>query len=148
MVVARRDGLVGQGEYFELNSEGNGQPVERVTTGGARCKATCPGDHPGKTVLHFLDLEHVPNCDTMQQGVAVVKPTEHKSRRQALGLVQVQMFSDSAMVADVIVGKFANIVDMSPKIKILIKKNTKISNSFGWVSLTSKDSDRKHGKVF
>ena len=88
---ARRDGLVGQGEYFELNSEGNGQPVERVTTGGARCKATSPGDHPGKTVLHFLDLEHVPNCDTMQQGVAVVKATGHKSRRQALGLVQVQM---------------------------------------------------------
>ena len=52
------------------------------------------------------------------------------------------------MVADVIVGKFANIVDMSPKIKILIKQNTKISNNFGWVSLTSKDSDRKHGKVF
>ena len=39
-----------------------------------------------------------------------------------------------------IVGKFANIVDMSPK--------TKISYSFGWVSFTSKESDRKHGKVF
>ena len=38
-------------------------------------------DHPGKTVLHSLELEHVLNCDTMQQGVAVVKPTAHKSRR-------------------------------------------------------------------
>ena len=84
----------------------------------------------------------------MLQGVAVVKLTGHKSRRQALGLVQVQMFSDSAQVVDVIVGKFANIVDMSPKIKILMKHNTKISNSFGWVSLTSKESDWKHGKVF
>ena len=36
---------------------------------------------------------------------------------------------------------------MSPKIKILIKHNTKISNSFGWVSFTSKESDKKHGKV-
>ena len=34
------------------------------------------------------------------------------------------MFSDSVQVTDVIVGKFANIVDMSPKIKILIKHNT------------------------
>ena len=90
-----------------------------------------PSDHPGKTVLHSLELEHVLNCDTMQQGVAVVKPTGHKSRRQALGLVQVQMFSDSAQVADVIIGKFVNIVDMSPKLKILIKHNTKISNSLG-----------------
>ena len=57
--------------------------MERVTKGSARCKATSPGDHPGKTVLHSLELEHVPNCDTMQQGVAlaVVKPTGHKSRR-------------------------------------------------------------------
>ena len=39
------------------------------------------------------------------------------------------MSSDSAQVADVKVGKFANIVDMSPKIKILIKHNTKISDS-------------------
>ena len=51
----------------------------------------------------------------MQQGVAVVKPTGHKSRRQALGLVQVEMFSDSAQVADVMVGNFANIVDVSPE---------------------------------
>ena len=58
------------------------------------------------------------------------------------------MFSDSAQVADVIVGNFANIVDMSPKIKIIIKHNIEISNSFGWVSFTSKESDRKHGKVF
>ena len=55
--------------------------MERVTKGSARCKATTPGDHPGKTVLHSLELEHVPNCDTMQQGVAVVKATGHKSRR-------------------------------------------------------------------
>ena len=68
--------------------------------GDARSKVTSPGDHPGKTVLHSLELEHVPNCDTMQQGVAVVKPTEHKGRCQALGLVQVQMFSDSAQVTD------------------------------------------------
>ena len=87
-----------------------------------------------RQVLHSLEPEHVPNCDTMQQRVAVVKPTGLNSRRQALGLVQVQMFSDSAQVADVIVGKCANIVDMSPKIKSLIKHNTKISNSFGWVS--------------
>ena len=58
------------------------------------------------------------------------------------------MFSDSVQVADVIVGKFANIIDMSPKIKLLIKHNTKISNSFGWESFTSKEGDRKHGKVF
>ena len=58
------------------------------------------------------------------------------------------MSSDSPQVVDVIVGKFANFVDMSPKIKILIKYNTKISNSFGWGSFTSKESDRKHGKVF
>ena len=80
----------------------------------------------GRTVLHSLELEHVPNCDTMQQGVAVVKPTGHKDRRQALSLVQVQMFSDSLQVAEVIVGTFANIVDVSPEIKILIKHNTKI----------------------
>ena len=55
---------------LKLNSEGNRQPVERVTKEGARCKATSPGDHPGKTVLHSLELKHVPNCDTMQQGVA------------------------------------------------------------------------------
>ena len=94
--------------------------------GGARCKAISPGNHPGKTVLYSLELEHVPTCDTMQQGVAVVKPTGHKGRRQALGLVQVQMFSNSAPVADVIVGKSANIVDVSPEIKILIKHNTQI----------------------
>ena len=57
----------------------------------------------------------------MQQGVAVVKPTGHKSRHRALGLVRVQMFSGSAQVTDGIVGKFANILDMSPIIKILIK---------------------------
>ena len=62
---------------------------------------------------HSLELEHVPNCDTMQQGVAVVKPTGHKRRRQALDLVHVKIFSDSAQVADVIDGKFANICDMS-----------------------------------
>ena len=78
--------------------------MERVTKGDARCEATSPGDHPGETLLHSLELEHVPNCDTMQQGVAVVKPTGHKGRRQALGLVQVQMLSDSAQVAHVIVG--------------------------------------------
>ena len=105
--------------------------MDRVAKGVAKCKATSPGDHPGKTVLHSLELEHVLNCDTMQQGVAVVRPTGHKSRHHALGLVHVQMISDSAQVADVIVGKFANIVDMSPKIKLLIKHNTKTSNSFG-----------------
>ena len=26
--------------------------------GGARCKATSPDDHAGKTVLHSLELEH------------------------------------------------------------------------------------------
>ena len=61
--------------------------MERVTKGDARCKATSPGDHPGKTVLHSLELEHATNCDTMQQAVAVVKPTGHKGRHQALGLV-------------------------------------------------------------
>ena len=71
---------------------------------GARCKATSPGDHPDKTVLYSLELEHVRNCDIMQQGVAVVKPTGHKGRLQAFGLVQVQLFSDSAQVAHVIVG--------------------------------------------
>ena len=45
--------------------------MARVMQGGARCKATSPGDHPGKTVLHSLELEHAPNCDIMQQGVAV-----------------------------------------------------------------------------
>ena len=59
--------------------------MERVTKGHARCKATSPGDHPGKRVLHSLELEHVPNCDsTMQQRVAVFKPTGRKGRRQAL----------------------------------------------------------------
>ena len=62
----------------------------------------------------------------MQQGVAVVKPTGHKGRRQALGLVEVQMLCDSAQVADVVVTNFAYIVDVSPEIKILIKHNTKI----------------------
>ena len=67
--------------------------MERVTKGDARCKATSPGGHPDKTVLQSLELEHVPNCDTMHaQGGAVVKPPEHNRRRQALGLVQVQMF--------------------------------------------------------
>ena len=56
--------------------------------------------HSGKTVLHSLELKHVPNCNNMQQGVAVVKPTGHKGRCQAPGLVQVQMFSDSAQVMD------------------------------------------------
>ena len=83
----------------------------------------------------------------MQQGVVVVKPTGHKGRRQALGLVQVQTFSDSAQVADVIVGKFANIADVSPEINILTKHNTKIFSRFGWVVLTAKESDWKHGKV-
>ena len=59
------------------------------------------GNHSGKTVLHSVDLEYVPNYDTMQQGVAVVKPTGGMGRLQALGLVQVQMFSDSAQVGDV-----------------------------------------------
>ena len=54
--------------------------MERVTKGDARCIATSPGDHPGKTVLHSLKLEHVPNCDNMQQGVAIVMPTGHKKR--------------------------------------------------------------------
>ena len=58
------------------------------------------------------------------------------------------MFSDSAQVADVIAGKFANIVDVSPEIKILIKPNAKIFSSFRWASLTSKERDWKHGKVF
>ena len=40
--------------------------------GGARCEVTSPGNYSGKTVLHSLELEHVPNCNTMQQGVAVV----------------------------------------------------------------------------
>ena len=119
-----------------------------MTKEGARRKAMSSDDHPGETVLHSLEFEHVPNCDIMQQGVAVVKPTGHKSRRQALGLVQVQTFSDSAQVKDVIAGTFANIVDMGPEIKFLIKHNTKISNSFRWVSLTSKESDWKLGKVF
>ena len=43
-------------------------------------------------------LSMSPNCDTMQQGVAVVKPTGHKGRRQALGLVQVQMCSSNGLV--------------------------------------------------
>ena len=104
--------------------------------GGARCKAAIPGDYSGKTVLHSLELEHVPNCDTMQQGVAAVKPTAHKGRRQALGLAQVQMFSDSAEVADVIVGKFANIVNVSSEIKLLIKDNIKVLAIFdGQLSL-------------
>ena len=90
-----------------------------MTKRGARCKATIPGNHSGKTVLHSLKLEDVPNFDTMQQGVAVVKLTEHKGRHQALGLVQVQMFSDSAQVTNVIVRKFANIAHVSPEIKIL-----------------------------
>ena len=47
-----------------------------------------------------------------------------------------------------IVGKFAYVVDMSPKIKILIKHNTKLSNRFGWVSLIFKESDWNYGKVF
>ena len=54
---------------------------------GVRCKATKPGNHSGKRVPHSLELEHVPNRDTMEQAVAVVKPTGHKGRRQALGLV-------------------------------------------------------------
>ena len=58
-----------------------------MTKRDTRCKATGPGDHPGKRVLHSLDLEHVPNCNIMQQGVAVAKPTGHKGRRQTLGLV-------------------------------------------------------------
>ena len=49
--------------------------MERVTKRETRGRATSPGDHPGKTVLHSLELEHFPNCDTMQQGVTVVKPT-------------------------------------------------------------------------
>ena len=102
----------------------------------------------GKTVLHSLELELVPNCDTMQQAVAVVKLNGHKDRRQALGLAQVQMFSDSARVPDVIVGKFANIVDESYKIKILIKHNTKTFGSFRWVGLTAKENDSKRGKEF
>ena len=36
------------------------------------------------------------------------------------------MSSDSAQVADVIVGKFANMVDESPENKFFIKHNTKI----------------------
>ena len=124
--------------------------MERVTKGGARCKATSPGDHPGKTVLHSLELEHVPNCMRHHSAAScsIVKPTGHKGRRQALGLVQVEMFSDSAQVADVIAGKFANTVDVSPKIKILIIHNTRIFSSFRWVSLTSKEHDWKHGKEF
>ena len=57
------------------------------------------------------------------------------------------MFSDSAQVADVMVRKFADIVDVNPEIKILIKHNTKIFSSFRWVSLTAKGCDWKHGKA-
>ena len=57
------------------------------------------------------------------------------------------MFSDSAQVTNVIVGKFANIVDVSPKIEILISQN-QIFCSFRWGSLTAKESDWKPGKVF
>ena len=77
--------------------------MERVTKGDARCKVNSPGNHSGKTVLHSLELEHVPNCDTMQQGVAVVKLTGHKDRYQALGLVQVQIVSGSVHIMDMIV---------------------------------------------
>ena len=75
--------------------------MKRVTKGGG-CKAISPGNHSGRTVLHSLEFEHVPNCDTMQQGVAVVKPPGHKGSLQALGLIQVQMSSKSAQVTDVI----------------------------------------------
>ena len=101
--------------------------MQRVTKGrGARCKAISPGDHSGKTAVQSPELEHVPNCDTMQERATVVKPTGRKDRRQALGLVQVQMFSGSVLVTDMIVRQFANIVDVSPEIKILIKHNTEI----------------------
>ena len=55
--------------------------------GDAKCKAIRPGNQSDKRVLHSLELEHVPNRDTMEQAVAVVKSTGHKGRRQALGLV-------------------------------------------------------------
>ena len=84
----------------------------------------------------------------MQQGVAVVKPTGHKGRCHSLGFVWVQMFSDSAQVADGIAGKFANVVDVSPEINVLIKHNTNVSGSFRWASFTAKEIDWTRKKVF
>ena len=113
-------------------------------------KQTSPDDHPGKTVLHSLELDHVPNCDTMQQEVAVVKPAAHKGRRQALGLVQIQLFSDNCTGHGCNSRKVCKhcSCESSPEIKIFIKHNTIIFSSCRWVSLTAKESDWKHGRCF
>ena len=58
------------------------------------------------------------------------------------------MFSDSAQVTDMAVRKFADVLDGSSEIQILIEHNTQISGSFQWASLVAKKSDWKHGKVF
>ena len=50
--------------------------------GDAKCKATSPGNHSGKTVLHSLKLEHTSLAATpCSRGAEVVKPTGHKGRR-------------------------------------------------------------------
>ena len=58
--------------------------MERVTKGviGAKRPALVT-TLARKTVLHSLELEHVPNCDTMQQGVAVVNSSRLDTRADA-----------------------------------------------------------------
>ena len=47
-----------------------------------------------------------------------------------------------------IVGKCANFVDVNPNIKNSHQTQYRDFSSFRWVSLTSKESDWKRGKVF
>ena len=58
------------------------------------------------------------------------------------------MFSDSAQVTGVMGRKFANVVDVSAEMKIVIKHNTSIFGSVRWVNLVAKERDWKYRKVF
>ena len=98
--------------------------MERVTKWGARCKATIPGNHPGKTVSTLWSLSMSLTATPCSRELQESGRLDTRADARNLAWVQVQMFSDSAQVADVIVGKFANVADVSPEVIILIKHNT------------------------
>ena len=48
----------------------------------------------------------------------------------------------------ILVRNFANTIDVSPVITLLLNHNTEIFIGFRWASLVAKESNWKHGKVY
>ena len=125
------EGFVCGGEYFEVDSEFDWEPVEFLEDRSNVVSGSGSGEQAGSGVLNILEFFEDLGGDAVEEAVTVVESGGDEGVNEGLGSSVGEHGAEAGNVAEVKEGSLGDLVDMGLEGEGRVKEDTEVADSGG-----------------